>query len=123
MTEVNPFAALELTPTLDAVVVKRGYFAMLAKHPPHADPDGFGRVRAAYEALTRPGGLAAAYAATGVDVEAELALWRQRFGARIGAAADAFTAVERQRRAAEDFVDNLSRRSLGEARLWRGGAA
>ena len=39
-TTESPFAVLDLPATPDASAVKRAYFAQLAKHPPHADPEG-----------------------------------------------------------------------------------
>src|SRR6185503_20684653 len=68
MTPREPFALLGMAPTLDLAAVKRAYFDALARHPPHVDSAGFQQVRGAYEALTRPGGLAAAYLASPVDV-------------------------------------------------------
>lgn len=81
MAEPSPFAVLALAPTLDGAQVKRAYFAALARHPPHGDPAGFQRVRAAYELLSRPGGLQAAYASAPLDIEAELAARSSQHGA------------------------------------------
>ncbi len=50
----DPFAVLGIAPTLDLGAVKRAYFAALPRHPPHADPAGFARLRAAYDALQSP---------------------------------------------------------------------
>jgi hypothetical protein len=50
----DPFAELHLTPTLDLAAIKRAYFAALKRSPPHADPEGFKRIRAAYEDLLEP---------------------------------------------------------------------
>ena len=50
----DPFAELRLTPTLDLAAIKRAYFAALKRSPPHADPEGFKRVRTAYEDLLEP---------------------------------------------------------------------
>ena len=112
MTDPNAFAVLELAPTLDAAAVKRAYFAMLAKHPPHVDADGFRRVRSAYEALTPPGALAAAYAASPLDYERTLSEWNARFASRL-------TQLEAEHRTAEagaeivaKFVQAGSRVSL-----------
>src|SRR5439155_9465721 len=49
--EESPFQVLGIAPTLDLGAVKRAYFAALTRHPPHADPEGFRRLRAAYEPL------------------------------------------------------------------------
>jgi hypothetical protein len=62
MTEPNPFQVLE---------VKRSYFAQLQKHPPHTDPEGFRRLRAAYETLIAARGLASAF----VDAPCATGVW------------------------------------------------
>ena len=51
----NPFAVLGIAATLDPAEVKRAYFTALPRHPPHADPQGFRRIRDAYEALQGEG--------------------------------------------------------------------
>jgi hypothetical protein len=38
----------------DPAVIKRAYRAAVAKHPPDTDPDGFRRIRDAYELLRDP---------------------------------------------------------------------
>jgi hypothetical protein len=38
----------------DAAVIKRAYRQALAKHPPDRDPEGFRRIRDAYELLCDP---------------------------------------------------------------------
>ena len=40
----------------DAAAIKRAYRAAVIAHPPDTDPEGFRRVRAAYELLTDPQG-------------------------------------------------------------------
>jgi curved DNA-binding protein CbpA len=47
----DPFAVLGLEPDADDEAVRRAYRAALRAHPPASDPEGFKRVRAAYEAL------------------------------------------------------------------------
>lgn len=69
---MSPFVVLGLAPTLDPGRIKQAYFAMLAEHPPHADPDGFQRIRAAYEAL-HGAGLHQAYLSASLDLHAEAA--------------------------------------------------
>jgi hypothetical protein len=68
----SPFAVLEIAPTLDPARVKLAYFAVLAKHPPHADPQGFRAIRDAYESL-QGDGLRAAHLAAPLDLPAEAA--------------------------------------------------
>jgi hypothetical protein len=48
---LSPFGILGIEPTLDVAAIKRAYFALLTKHPPHQDQEGFKRIRGAYEAL------------------------------------------------------------------------
>jgi len=110
----DPFAALDLAPTLDLAQVKRAYFAALQRHPPHADPDGFRRVRDAYETLSSPEALAQAFAHRPIDFEAELRRWDEQFAARVEAAAQARAAAHRTGEAVRRFVDDLSARTLAE---------
>ncbi len=111
----DPYAALDLARTLDAAQVKLAYFAALKRHPPHTDAVGFRRVRDAYEALTRPGGLDAAYARAPVDLDAELAALGTRLDAPLAAAR---AAMERDAAAAgtrRRFIDTFSRLPLADA--------
>lgn len=73
MNHSSPFAVLGISPTPDMVVVKQAYFAALARHPPQRDPEGFQRLRRAYEELLRPGGLRSAYMNAPLDLAAEQA--------------------------------------------------
>jgi curved DNA-binding protein CbpA len=113
--EAPPFAVLGIPPTLDPAAVKRAYFAGLRAHPPHVDPEGFRRLRSAYEALTAPGGLAHAFATAPVDGAAELAAWREAWGDRIARAVEDHLAAGAPGRAAEAFVAAVSALSLEEA--------
>ena len=85
----SPFVVLSIAPTTDVAAIERAYFAALGRHPPHADPEGFRRLRGAYETLMSPDGLRAAVARAPLDREAELARYRQRYDARLAAAAAA----------------------------------
>jgi curved DNA-binding protein CbpA len=87
----TPFSVLGIAPTGDLAAVKRAYFAALAKHPPHSDPEGFQRLRAAYEPLSSPEGLRAAFARVPPDVPAELARYRARHDDLLAAGAAAWT--------------------------------
>lgn len=91
--KANPFATLGIAPTLDAAAVKRAYFQQLALHPPHRDPQGFQRLRSDYEALQQPGGLAAAYLESPLDLEAEAAPYQQQFDLALAAARRQLPAV------------------------------
>ena len=108
----HPFAVLGLAPAADAAQVKRAWFALLAKHPPHSDPQGFRRLRAAYEAVSSPAGLAQARATAAPDVAAELLRWETRFAAALAAAraAEGEGSPDAQR-----FVEAVSKLRLAEA--------
>lgn len=115
MAEPNPFEVLALAPTLDRGQVKRAYFIALARHPPHGDPEGFQRVRAAYELLSRPGGLEAAYAAAPLDLEAELAARRERYGSALAHAGEWMVQQLAGAEAGERFVKKVSTMTCEEA--------
>jgi hypothetical protein len=117
----HPFTVLGIAPTLEPAEVKRGYFAALARHPPHADPEGFRKVRAAYELLSRPGVLVAAYLSVPIDVQAELARWRSLFDARLAEAGEAHRRKSAEQQSTERFAEVVSRLSWAEA-LGCGGA-
>jgi DnaJ-class molecular chaperone len=114
------FTVLEIAPTLELAEVKRGYFAALARHPPHADPEGFRKVRAAYEVLSRPGALVAAYLVVPFDVQAELARWRLAFDARLAEAGEAHRRRIAEQQSTERFAEVFSRLSWSEV-LGHGG--
>jgi len=69
-TNENPFATLGIAATLDLGRIKLAYFAALAKHPPHTDPQGFRAIRNAYESL-QGARLTAAYLRAPLDLDAE----------------------------------------------------
>ena len=107
----DPFAVLGIAPTLEIAAVKRAYFAALARHPPHRDREGFQRLRAAYERLMAPEGLAAAYAASPPDLVGELARYRARFDAAVAQAAAPSRDVEGSAARAVRFIEQVSRMS------------
>jgi hypothetical protein len=115
MTPHGPFALLGIAPTLDPAVVKRAYFEALVRHPPHQDPEGFHRVRGAYEALTRPGALAAAYLNSPVDVRGLAEQAHERFDAALQRASEAALAARTEEEAVARFVERCSRMSWDEA--------
>lgn len=63
----NPFTILEMAPTRDMTAVKRAWMQAAKRHPPNSDPAGFQMVRSAYEALSTPERLHAAYLAVPFD--------------------------------------------------------
>lgn len=73
MSDINPLELLGLGADATAADVKRAYFGLLPRYPPERDPDGFRRLREAYDALRRPGGLERAAAGRGFSREAALA--------------------------------------------------
>jgi hypothetical protein len=100
---------LKLAPTLDRGALKRAYFGALAKHPPHADPEGFRRVRAAYESLLAPGGLERAFANAPLDVEQLAADYRARLDGPLASARAESHRVAGDAMRIDDFVQRLSR--------------
>ena len=48
---MNPFAALGIEETADDEAVRAAYLAAIRRSPPDRDPEGFQRVRDAYEAI------------------------------------------------------------------------
>jgi curved DNA-binding protein CbpA len=48
---MNPFAVLGLEETADDEAVRAAYLAAVRRSPPDRDPEGFRRIREAYEAL------------------------------------------------------------------------
>ena len=48
---MNPFAVLGLDESADDAAVRAAYLAAVRRSPPDRDPEGFRRIRAAYEAL------------------------------------------------------------------------
>ncbi|WP_309895698.1 J domain-containing protein [Archangium sp.] len=115
MTPEEPFAVLGLAPTTDPVAVKSAYFAALARHPPHQDVEGFQRLRRAYEALTRPGGLAVAYLTSPVDVQELATDARARFDAPLEKAAAVALAARTGAETVAWWVERCSRMSWEEA--------
>ena len=114
--ETHPhFAALEMAPTLGMGELKKAYFAALARHPPHADAVGFQKLRAAYEALQKPGALAAAYLASPVDTAALVERYEARFAAPIALAKEAARAQTGQERAGQRLVSVYSVLGLADA--------
>jgi len=51
---MDPFAVLGLEETVDDEAVRAAYVQALRTSPPDRDPEGFRRIRAAYEALREP---------------------------------------------------------------------
>jgi curved DNA-binding protein CbpA len=110
----SPFSVLGIPATLDPNAVKRAYFACIARHPPHQDAEAFRRVRAAYEALTAPGGLAAAYLQSPLDWDAALAPYRTRLETPLAQASEAIARERGGRAAVERFVNETSRMTFEE---------
>lgn len=48
---MNPFAVLGIDESADDAAVRAAYLAAVRKSPPDRDPDGFRRIRDAYEAV------------------------------------------------------------------------
>jgi curved DNA-binding protein CbpA len=50
----NSYAVLGVDPQATLDEIKTAYFALVRAHPPERDPEGFKRIRAAYEQLRDP---------------------------------------------------------------------
>lgn len=111
----DPFAVLEIEATRDLGVVKRAYFSLLPKHPPETDPLGFRRLRDAYEQLSSPRSLAAAYLSAPVDLAALERAYAGRFDARIAELARLADAQQTTGAAEQQFIDRFSSQSWEEA--------
>ena len=51
----NPYETLGLASTATEAEIKQTYFKLVREHPPERDPEGFKRIRAAYEKLRATG--------------------------------------------------------------------
>ena len=47
----NPYTVLGIPKNASLEVVKKAYFSLIRKHPPEKDPQGFKRIRLAYDSL------------------------------------------------------------------------
>jgi curved DNA-binding protein CbpA len=47
----TPYKILGVERTANEAEIKQAYFALVREHPPERDPEGFKRIRAAYEKL------------------------------------------------------------------------
>src|SRR5437879_11746707 len=47
----NPYKVLGISREAGEAEIKRAYFSLVRAHPPERDPEGFKRIRAAYEQL------------------------------------------------------------------------
>ena len=51
---VDPYTVLGIDPQVTLDEIKKAYFALVREHPPERDPEGFKRIRAAYEQVRDP---------------------------------------------------------------------
>jgi curved DNA-binding protein CbpA len=100
MIHQDPFAVLGLEPTVDPAAIKQAYFAALRQHPPHTDPEGFRRVRTAYEALATAKERSRTYWLAPLDREAE----RARLGDLEPRIAEALREYQRQGQTERDLA-------------------
>jgi curved DNA-binding protein CbpA len=106
----DPFGVLGLAPTMDLAPIKRAYFTALRAHPPHSDPEGFARIRKAYEALQATADRATQVLAAPLDVAAALRALESRAHPTApveGAPSDAGEDPEAAALAATAFVRSL----------------
>ena len=54
MVDADPYPVLGLTRQATMLEIKKAYFRLVRHHPPETDPEGFRRLRNAYEALRTP---------------------------------------------------------------------
>src|SRR5689334_19203890 len=66
----NPYKVLGIERTASEAEIKQAYFSLIRQSPPEHDPEGFKRIRAAYEKLR----------ATSERAETDLFLIDDRFG-------------------------------------------
>ena len=99
---------------MDLGVIKRAYFAALVKHPPHRDPEGFKRIRSAYEALHSRGEAVSAVLRSAIDVESELSVLRARHDAALVSARQASAASAADTARVACFVEGLAQMSFEE---------
>ncbi len=71
-------------------------------------------MRGAYEALTRPGGLATAFLTSPIDVRSLAGQAQERFDAALEKASQAALAVRAEEEAAAQFVERCSRMGWDE---------
>jgi predicted nucleic acid-binding Zn ribbon protein len=116
MMHEHPFEILGIAPTLDARAIKRAYFARLAQTPPHIDPQGFRRLRAAYELLQQPQSLRVAWLSAPLETGRALAAWEQQHGHRLAAATAESTEQTNSRVVVDEFIRWLTRLRFDEAR-------
>lgn len=111
----DPFAVLGIPPTRDLGAVKRAWFSTLPRHPPEADPEGFRRLRDAYEQLSTPARLAVAFATAPVDLPALQREYAARFDGRIETAARAVGQQQSAAVAVQQFVERFAGLTWDEA--------
>jgi len=106
------FAALGIEPTLDGARLKRAYFEAVGRTPPHRDAEAFRRVRAAYEALSRPGGIEAAYLSAAGASEREIAVVRARYAPLLAEARERIRARRAEQQRVPAFIEAASSSTL-----------
>jgi hypothetical protein len=111
----DPFAILGIAPTLELSAVKRAWFSALPGHPPETDPEGFRRLRNAYEQLSTPGQLAVAFAAAPVDFPTVERAWAERFDGCIDACAREVGQKQSPAVAVQQFIDRFAGQTWDEA--------
>lgn len=114
-TEEDGFAVLGIAPTLDAVALKRAYFEALKRSPPHRDAEAFKRLRRAYEELSAPGGLEAAFLFASPATDPTLEALANRWASALASAGEAVREARSRRELATAFVATFSTRTYGEA--------
>ncbi len=115
MDAPNPFDVLGIGATFDLQVIKRAYFAAIAKTPPHVDPAKFRQTRDAYELLLSDETRVLAFLRVPVKAE-EMSAFDAKWAERITAAQAASRPTTDSPEAVRRFIERLSRVELDEVR-------
>jgi len=113
-TVEDPFAVLGIAPPSTLGDIKRAYFTALQQHPPHADADGFRRLRAAYECLLKPGALETMSWTAGFDRQAAHRALDARLSPRLAAYREECSRAESRRLLRAHFERLVAQTSWAE---------
>lgn len=111
----SPFGILGIKPTLDVAAIKRAYFALLPKYPPHQDQEGFKRVRGAYEALGNFGDVVSLVLRHAPDVTTLLPSYRERHDTALAHAKTSAATLAEKTSASTRFTQEILRLDLDGA--------
>ena len=104
----DPFVILGIAPTDSLAKIKLAYFAALKLHPPQSDPEGFRRLRTAYDRLMKPAGLAATLLTGTFDAKREYQRLQQEIGPSLVATVKAQDGARRASMLRAQFEEHFS---------------